>query len=296
MKRKTRKKNIKSKKRKINMVTDKMIDVALQVVQAATIPIKDHFRMNRDTHSSKDAKSAIVTAADIEAETVMRELIRHNFPDHSIEGEELGKETGNSEYRWILDPIDGTSNFAMGKPIFGTLVALFKGNVPVIGIIHQPILNETFLGVAGRPTLMNGKEIRTSDLDSFSNALMATNPPYMYENEKEKRVLWGLHGDARSTEFGGDCYNYAMLAAGHIDIALVSGDDFHDFAAVIPIVEGAGGIITDWEGNPLTPLSSGHIIATAGPRFHEQVLKRIAHHAIPPTPAVNAFEKSSLSL
>jgi len=276
------------------IVTNDMIDIAVEVAQAAAKPIRKYFR-GHGVHTSKDAKSAIVTAADIEAETAMREVIRNHFSSHTIEGEELGKEAGSSEYRWILDPIDGTGNFAMGKPIFGTLVALFKGDVPVIGVIYQPILDELFLGVTGRSTLFNGKKIKTSSIVSLSNALMATNPPYMYGTKDEECVLWGLHGDVRSTEFGGDCYNYAMLAAGNIDIALVSRDDFHDFAAVIPIVEGAGGIITDWKGNQLTPSSSGHIIATAGAHFHDQVLKRIAHHTRLLEPTINTFERNFLS-
>ncbi|MEZ2247275.1 inositol monophosphatase family protein [Microcoleus sp.] len=263
-------------------VTNQMIDVAKEVALASVDAICKYFRKNRDSHQDKNDKSAIVTAADIEVEIKMRAIIEKQFSDHSIQGEELKDKVGMSEYKWVLDPIDGTSNFAMGKPIFGTLVALVKGNKPILGIIYQPILNEMFMGIEGKGTFLNDKLIKTSPITTLKNSLMATNPPYMFETDAEKRVLWGLYNDVRSTEFGGDCYNYAMLADGHIDVTLISGDDFHDFAAVIPIVKGAGGVITDWEGNELTPESSGHILATANRQLHEIALERITRYRTEP--------------
>lgn len=252
-----------------------MVDVGLKAVNAASIIIKEYFRKDRDSYKDKDAKSAIVTAADIEAESVMRSIILEYYPDHSIQGEELDLKLGSSEYTWILDPIDGTSNFVMGKPIFGTLLALYKNKQPLFGIIHQPILNETFLGVIGENALFNNKILKTANTNSVKAAFLATNPIYMFESKYEKSVLWDLQNVVRAVEFGGDCYNYAMLALGHIDIVLTSGDDLHDFAAIIPIVKSSGGIITDWTGNELSIYSSGHILATCNSNLHETVLNRL---------------------
>lgn len=258
----------------INRIKDTAIAAALGSGEI----IKKYFRNSRGTYQSKDDHSSLVTAADIDAENYMRFVIEKQFPDHGIQGEELGIKKGESEYYWVLDPIDGTNNFAMGKPIFGTLIALYKNDIPIFGLIYQPVLNEMFIGIKGNGSFLNGNPVRVATSVDLKNCLMATNPPYMFNEPKEKKVLWGLYKDVHSVEFGGDCYNYAMLSAGHLDIVLTSGDDFHDFAAVIPVIIEAGGIITDWDGNNLSPRSSGHIIASSNKELHDVVLKKIREY------------------
>ena len=179
-----------------------------------------------------------------------------------------------AERVWVLDPIDGTRSFIAGRPIFGTLVALLEGGRPVLGVIDQPIARERWIGAEGRPTTFNGKVVRTRACASLAAAHFATTGPG-YFSEDERRAFDRVAASARDTLWGGDCYNYALLASGHLDVVIEAGLKLHDFAALIPIVEGAGGAMYDWNGKPLDAGSDGRVIAVGNPALIGSVLDEL---------------------
>jgi inositol-phosphate phosphatase / L-galactose 1-phosphate phosphatase / histidinol-phosphatase len=251
--------------------------LANRLADAAGAAIRPFFR-STFAHEAKDDASP-VTEADRAAEAAIRAILDAECPHDAIIGEEYGEKSGTSGRSWILDPIDGTVSFMAGRPIFGTLIALLEDGWPVLGVIDQCISGERWVGAAGRETAFNGKPVRTRSCRALSDAVLAsTGPQYFDEHTAEhfmglaaktahKRMLWG-----------GDCYNYGLLAAGHIDLVVESGLKLHDFAALAPIVEGAGGMMCDWNGEPLHGASEGHIIALGDAARMEDVLEALACH------------------
>lgn len=216
-----------------------------------------------------------VTEADRAGEAVMRRLIAASFPDHGILGEEFGAERADADYVWVLDPIDGTRAFIAGRPIFGTLIALVEDGFPMLGIIDQPILKERWVGVMGRDTELNGKPARTRRCRDLADALLATTSPALFKDD-ELHAFEHLDAKVRSTVLGGDCYNYACLASGHLDVVVESGLKLHDFAALVPVVEGAGGVMCDWGGDPLHAGSAGDVIAAGDAARVEDILEAMS--------------------
>lgn len=217
----------------------------------------------------KEAASPIVTQADRQSEKVMREMIEAAFPDDGIHGEEYGIKEGVSGYSWILDPIDGTIAFSVGKPLFGTLVGLKFGELFLLGMIDQPVLKERYIGVnkeGQRLSSLNGRPIRSSSKSDLRQANLSFTSPV--DNPGVEKLKAMVH----VTSYGGDCYNYALLASGHVDIVVEKGLALHDFAALVPVIEGAGGLISDWQGEQIKSDSEGDIVATANAALHEQVL------------------------
>ena len=213
-----------------------------------------------------------VTEADRAGEVAMRRLINANFPSHGIIGEEFGAERREAEYVWVLDPIDGTKAFICGLPIWGTLIGLTHNGRPVYGMMNQPFSRERFSGdgqaaryegPAGRRTL------RARACPKVSEAVISTTHPGMMAPAERQRYD-RLETRAKLSRYGGDCYAYAMLAAGHIDLVVESGLNPYDIVAIIPIVEGAGGVITSWNGEDAS--SGGSIIAAGDKRTHEEAL------------------------
>ena len=181
--------------------------------------------------------------------------------------------------QWVLDPIDGTRSFTVGRPIFGTLIALVENGWPVLGIIDQPIARDRWLGVAGRPTLFNGQPTRTRACRDGRRDDRHDQPASV-----RRRRRTAFHGAGRRGQrpvprqgpvYGGDCYNYGLLASGHIDLVCESGLKLHDFAALVPVVEGAGGRMCDWNGDPLTADSAGHVLAIGDPARTDEVLEAL---------------------
>ncbi len=220
----------------------------------------------------KEADSPVVTVADREAERVMRELIEQRFPNHGIVGEEFGEKKTASAHTWVLDPVDGTIAFSMGKVLFGTLIGLLEEGRPVLGVIDQPVLAERWIGGTDLPTQFNGKPVRTSATESLKRAAIATTSPFMFETPKQEEMIRQLKKRAQLFSFGGDCYNYALLASGHVDAVIERQLKTHDWAALVPVIEAAGGVVTDWEGNTLTLASAGDVVATANPALHRELL------------------------
>ena len=202
-----------------------------------------------------------VTIVDKEIETEMRRMIRAAFPGHAIRGEEFPAE-GSGEFTWVLDPIDGTKSFITGFPLFGSLIALMQGERSVLGVIEAPALAERWMGCEGRPTLFNGGEVRTSACRSLADAVVYTTTAETFSSEERPRFE-ALIKRAALRRYGGDCYLYGMLASGSCELVIEVQLKPHDFMAVIPVVEGAGGNISDWRGAPLSTASNGRVVAAA---------------------------------
>jgi histidinol phosphatase-like enzyme (inositol monophosphatase family) len=218
-----------------------------------------------------------VTEADRAAESAMRRLIGEVFPHHGVIGEEFGAHAADSEYVWVLDPIDGTKSFISGLPLWGTLIGLLHKGTPCYGLMNQPFTREKFYG-DGRAAHWEGRgadgtpatrRLRVRPCASLDRATLMTTSPKLIPEALRPRYEF-LETKTRLTRYGGDCYAYCMLAAGHVDLVVEAGLNAYDIVALIPIVEGAGGVITDWDGGD--PSKGGAIIAAGDKRAHEQAL------------------------
>ena len=257
------------------MNLDADIALALRLADAAGEAIRPHFRSGVESERKGDASP--VTIADRSAEEAMRRILKAEVPRDTVIGEEFGATAGTSGRSWVLDPIDGTTSFLVGRPIFGTLIALVIEGWPVLGVIDQPILGERWLGATGRPTTFNGAPARSRACRLLSEATLATTGPHYFDDHDGAHFM-GLAArtDHKRMVMGGDCYNYALLASGHIDVVCEAGLKLHDWAALVPVVEGAGGTMCDWDGDPLHAGSTGHVIALGDPARLEDVVAAIA--------------------
>jgi myo-inositol-1(or 4)-monophosphatase len=209
-----------------------------------------------------------VTAADRAAESAMRSLIRRSFPEHGIIGEEFGAERADAEYVWVLDPIDGTKSFICGMPAWGTLIGLTRFGVPVFGMMHQPFTRERFSGDGGAAHYRGpagDRVLQARHCAALADAVLFTTSPLLM-TAADRRAFAKVEEAVRLSRYGGDCYAYCMLAAGHVDLVIETGLNPHDVIALIPIITGAGGIITTWEG--AAPEGGGRIVAAADARVH----------------------------
>ncbi len=245
-------------------VPEEYVALATALADAAGAVVARYFRTRFAVDAKADATP--VTIADRDAERAMRALLAARAPAHGIVGEEEGRENADAEYVWVLDPIDGTKSFISGKPMFGTLVSLVRAGRPVVGVIDQPVSRERWVGVAGRPSLFNGAPCATRPCASLGAALLNATTPDMFPPADATRYA-RLAGSVRHALWGGDCYAYGLLAAGHIDLVVEAGLKPYDFCALAPIVEGAGGRMTDWSGADLTLASDGRVIAAGDPRL-----------------------------
>lgn len=228
--------------------------------------IKSYFRKQIVIDTKSD--DSPVTIADKKAEEIMREAIMKEFPDHGIVGEEFGTYQESAPYKWILDPIDGTKSFICGSVIFGTLIALLKDDKPVLGIINQPVLNEFLTGNNFFANL-NGQEVMMRECSDMSEAVLLTSDHLNVEKFRNKIKFDNLIRKVKIYRAWGDCYGYYLLASGFADIMVDPIMSIWDMAALIPIIKGAGGIITDYYGNE--PLTGNSIIA-AHPKIHSDVI------------------------
>lgn len=258
-------------------LTDADIALALRLADAAGEAIRPHFRSGVDSERKGDASP--VTIADRNAEEAMRRILKAEVPQDTVIGEEFGTTAGTSGRSWVLDPIDGTCSFLVGRPIFGTLIALVVEGWPVLGVIDQPILGERWIGATGRPTTFNGQPVRTRVCRELSDATLATTgPQYFDDHEGAHFMSLAAKTDHKRMVMGGDCYNYGLLASGHLDLVCEAGLKLHDWAALVPVVEGAGGTMCDWNGDPLHTGSTGHILALGDPARLEDVVEAMACH------------------
>lgn len=214
-----------------------------------------------------------VTEADRAAETAMRRLIKKTFPAHGIVGEEFGDDKSDAAYVWVLDPIDGTKSFISGMPAWGTLIGLMKEGVPVYGMMHQPFIGERFYG-DGKSARYRGpagdRKLNVRSCASLKEAMLYTTSPLLMD-DGERSLFQKVETEAKHSRYGGDCYSYCMVAAGHIDLVVEAGVNAFDIVPLIPIIEGAGGVITTWTGE--SAAKGGRIIAAGDKRVHAEAIK-----------------------
>ena len=248
-----------------------------RLADAAGAAIRPYWRTEFGLETKGDATP--VTLADRAAETAIRALLEKERASDGIIGEEYGTVREGAARQWVIDPIDGTTSFVAGRPIFGTLIALMVDGWPVLGLIDQPILKERWVGAVGRRTTLNGTAVRTRPCQDLKEAILATTSPNCFSaHEGEHFMTLAAKTAHRRLIWGGDCYNYALLASGHIDIVVEAGLKLHDLAALVPVVEGAGGMMCDWAGEPLNADSKGDVIALGDPARLEDVLEGLACH------------------
>jgi histidinol-phosphatase len=239
-----------------------LIAFANELADTAGSIVRRYFRRGVAVDDKPDRSP--VTIADREAESALRALIDARFPEHGILGEEHGSIRTDAERVWVLDPVDGTKSFISGVPLFGTLIALVERGVPVLGVIDQPISRERWIGALGHRSTLNGASISTRACPGLGAAtLFATSPDMFTETNAE--AFQRLKSAVKLARFGGDCYAYGLLAAGFIDVVVEAGLKPYDFAALVPVIAGAGGSMTDWQGKPLTLASDGRVLACGDP-------------------------------
>ena len=218
-----------------------------------------------------------VTAADRAAECAMRALIHRTFPEHGVIGEEFGSERTDAEYVWVLDPIDGTKSFIAGMPAWGTLIALTRFGEPVYGMMHQPFTRERFTGDGAAARYRgpaDSRDLRVRPCQNLAEAVLFTTSPLLMD-DGDRATFAGVERRVRLSRYGGDCYAYCMLAAGHIDLVIETGLKPHDVIPLIPIVTGAGGIITAWDGGGAE--RGGRVVVAGDRRVHEAAVALLTH-------------------
>ncbi len=252
-----------------------LLDFAHTLADQAGPVVMRHFRKqisvdNKETGGSFDP----VTEADKGAEKTIAKALRARFPDHGLIGEEHGNYNETARYRWVVDPIDGTRSFIMGSPLWGTLIGLLDGDQPLLGLMDQPYTGERFWSdrkaAYARDVAGNVKKLKTRPCSEIAEATLTTTHPDLFAKGAELKTFMRVKDAARMTRYGGDCYNYALLAAGFVDIVMESGLKGFDIVALIPIIERAGGVVTTWDGK--TAINGGRILATGNPELHEKVL------------------------
>jgi inositol-phosphate phosphatase / L-galactose 1-phosphate phosphatase / histidinol-phosphatase len=228
-----------------------------------------HFRAT--TAYTLKPDSSPVSEADVAVENALISLIQAQFPEHGIFGEENNRINPHAPYQWVLDPIDGTRSFMAGYPLFTTLIALCENGVPILGVIDQPILRERWLGARGLPTQFNGSPCSVARPDSGAPLTLASTS-MRYFTPHEAEIMSKLCANFVPS---GDGYAYAMLASGQLHAVVDGYMKPYDYMAHAPIIEGAGGVITDWAGKPITLYSNGKVLAACTERVHKQLLEKL---------------------
>ena len=248
-------------------LANRMADIAGEIVQK-------YYRQPFDVEKKEDESP--VTIADREVEKALRDILEKTRPDDGVYGEEYGRQQSKSGLTWLIDPIDGTNSFMIGRPTFGTLIALCEGDIPKLGIIDQPILKERWVGVDGVQTQMNGKDVHTRKCTSIDDARIGSTTPMMFDVVTDYGRAYHLFENGTSRmAWGCDCYMYGLIASGYMDIAFEQNLSPYDFAALVPVVKGAGGHISDWRGDDLTLNSAGKVIAVGDRELWPEVERLI---------------------
>jgi len=251
-------------------------DFALSLADAARQHTLRYFRQRLDVEQKQDASP--VTIADRETEQHLRTLLAAHYPEHGVYGEEFANELSDQRLIWVIDPIDGTKSFISGVPSFGTLIALLDNQQPVLGIIDMPALDERWLGQRDHATTFNGQVCHTRSTTELAEATLFATAPEMFQADNAYRFDL-LAQRVRLRRFGGDCHAYGLLAAGFIDLVVEADLKPFDYCALVNVVAGAGGVISDWNGEPLKLHSDGRVIAAANAELHQQALTILADNA-----------------
>jgi myo-inositol-1(or 4)-monophosphatase len=262
----------------MNTVDADQIAFANRLADASGAAIRPFFRQRIEiVHKPGRHAFDPVTEADQGAERALRALIASERPEDAILGEEFGETPGKNNYRWVLDPLDGTRAFITGRHEWGSLIALEKNGVPVLGILDQPVLGERFIGVNGAAHLIQAARatpLKTRECAALSGAILCATDPSGYFSPGELAAFARVKAQTRMTRYGGDCYLFAALALGFVDLIIEAGFHAWDIAALIPIVEGAGGIVTDWTGG--SAVSGKTILAAGDRRMHQAAMALLA--------------------
>jgi histidinol phosphatase-like enzyme (inositol monophosphatase family) len=252
---------------------DDLLALAHRLADRAGEVIRPYFRSGIEAEGKADGSP--VTLADRAAEEAIRGALAAAVPDHGVIGEELGRENEGAELVWVIDPIDGTKAFITGKPLFVTLIALLHRGRPVLGLIDQPITRDRWIGAAGRATLLGGAPARVRRCPAVAEARVSTTGP-QYFTAEGRRAFERVAARASLVSFGGDGYQYGLVASGSLDVVIESGLKLHDWAALGPVIEGAGGVVTDWQGRPPGTGGDGDVVACGDARCHAEVLALLA--------------------
>jgi histidinol phosphatase-like enzyme (inositol monophosphatase family) len=252
-----------------------LLAAAEAAADVAAAVVRPFFRQGVAADVKGDASP--VTVADRSAEQAMRAVLAHRFPEHGILGEEYGLDRPEARLRWVLDPVDGTRAFITGRPQFGTLIGLLDGPTPILGIIDQPITGERWIGVRGQPTRFRGTfgVAGCRPCPGLADAELSCTSPDIFSPE-QIAAFKRLQAATRRTSWGGDCYAYGLLALGAIDVVAEPGLKVWDWAALVPVIEGAGGQVRTWAGEALHPEGSGDVVAVGDPALMKQVLSALA--------------------
>lgn len=250
-------------------MTKELLDFSHRLADISGKVIRQYFRARISVESKNDLSP--VTIADKKSEELMREEILKHFPDHGIIGEEFGNHNTDAEYVWVLDPIDGTKSFICGAFSFGTLIGLLKNGKPVLGVINQPVLNEFMIGYNSE-TRLNGEKVSLRFCDDIDKAVLITCDHFNIGKFQNQQKFDALAKRVKLYRHWGDCYGYLLLAAGFVDIVIDPIMSVWDSMALIPIIIGAGGIITDYHGKDAV---KGNSIVAASSKIHPEVIKAL---------------------
>jgi histidinol phosphatase-like enzyme (inositol monophosphatase family) len=247
-------------------VPDALVYFAEELADAAGAIIRRYFRSGFDIIDKPDLSP--VTIADREAEAAIRALVAERHPGHGIIGEEHGADRPDAEFVWVVDPIDGTKGFTCGRPLFGTLIALCRDGVPIVGIVDHPALGERWVGATGRPTVFCGQPVQTRVGRRIGQAVLLASSPHMFKGEQQVAFDRVRHA-CRFVQYGSDCYHYGIVASGNGDIVIEASMGIYDYLAAVPVIEGAGGMVTDWDGRKLTIASGDTVLAAGDATLHD---------------------------
>ena len=251
--------------------TDRLVEAAEAAADVAGAVVRPFFRAGVGIDDKSDRSP--VTIADRSAEQAMRAVLAERFPEHGVLGEEFGIDRPEARFRWVLDPIDGTRAFVSGRPTFGTLIALLDGEMPIVGVIDQPISGERWVGAVGRPTKFRGPyggRVGCRPCASLADVELSCTSPEMLGADMPR--FQHLAGAVRRNYWGGDCYAHGLLALGQIDVIAEATMKLWDWAALVPVVEGAGGSVTDWSGRTLRPDGDGRVLSVGNPALLPEIV------------------------
>ena len=249
-----------------------LFDELCKLAAEQTLP---RFRQKNEIDNKREGGFDPVTAADREAERAIRAYLEQHFPDHDIIGEEFGGTDKGSDYQWVIDPVDGTRAFVSGIPLWGTLIGLMKDNAPIAGVMEQPFTGERFYSDGAVSTYSRAGQsgrLSTSSTAEIGDAILMTTTPALFSDD-EIEPYNRLEQAVKLPRYGADCYAYCLLAAGHIDLVVESGLQLYDVAALVPIIQHAGGLVTDWQGNP--DPAGGQVLAAANEALHRLALEEL---------------------
>ena len=248
----------------------KWIEASQNWLDEARLHAWKYFRSDLQVTDKED--SSPVTIADKQIESLLRERIRSEFPDHGIIGEEKADENLISKYRWVIDPIDGTRSFITGNPLFGILLSLVAEDEYLLGFMDLPMSQERWWAILDGGSLYKGKRCATSSTQKIEESRLVCTSPAIFSNEELKQFQ-NLAKSVRVERYGGDCFNYGALACGWVELVAEASLNFFDIAALVVIIEEAGGIVTDWSGDPVRMGWDGTVLAAANLDLHEQALE-----------------------